>query len=93
MEIQGTILITALAAVTAAFLTQYVKGVTPEQYHRYIPLPLALVLIGIGVLLAWLQEEPLVAGGIQGFVSAAFAVYGYEFFHNVIRGGHNASNG
>lgn len=87
MEITGTVIITATMAVIAAFITQAVKGIVPEEYHRYIPLPLALVLVGIGVLLAWLQGNPMVAGGIGGFMAAALAVYGYEFIHSVIRGG------
>ena len=87
MEITGTIIITASIAVIAAFVTQAVKQIVPEEYHRYIPLPLALVLVGVGVLLAWLQAEDLVAGGIGGFMAAALAVYGYEFIHSVIRGG------
>lgn len=93
MEITGTVLITATMAVIAAFITQAVKGMVPEQYHRYIPLPLALVLVGIGVFIAWLQAGDMVAGGIGGMMAAALAVYGYEFFHNVIRGGRDASDG
>ena len=87
MEITGNILITATAAVIAAFITQAVKQAVPQQYHRYIPLPLAAILIGVGVLLAWLQGQDMVQGGIMGFMSAALSVYGYEFVDNVLLGG------
>jgi len=85
MEITGNVTITAVIAVIAAFITQAVKQAIPEQYHRYIPLPLAAVLIGVGVLLAWLQHQDMVQGGIMGFMSAALAVYGYEFVTGVIK--------
>ena len=87
MEITGKILITATMAVMAAFFTQSVKQAIPERYHRYIPLPIAVVLIGIGVFVAWLQGGDMVAGGIGGMMAAALAVYGYEFMHSVIKGG------
>ena len=87
VEITGTIAVTAAIAIAAAFITQAVKQALPKQYHRYIPLPLALILIGLGVLLAYLKAEDMVAGGVGGFVAAAWAVYGYEFVHSVLRGG------
>jgi hypothetical protein len=80
MEIVGSIAISMTVAVIAAFVTQAVKQVVPQGYHRYIPLPLALALTGAGVLLAWLQGENMVAGGVEGFLAAALAVYGYELF-------------
>lgn len=85
MEITGNVAITATIAVIAAFITQAVKQAIPESYHRFIPLPLALVLVGVGVLLAYLQGQDMVQGGIMGFMAAALAVYGYEFFTSVIR--------
>lgn len=84
MEIQGTLVVTALAAVIAGFLVQAVKLILAEEYWRYIPLPLAAVLIGIGVLLAWLQGEPLVAGGINGFLAAALAAFGFDFISGIL---------
>lgn len=85
MEITGSVTVTAVMAVVAAFITQAVKQAIPEQYHRFIPLPLAAVLVGVGVLLAWLQAQDMVQGGIMGFMAAALAVYGYEFVTGVIR--------
>jgi len=85
MEITGNVTITAVIAVIAAFITQAVKQAIPQAWHRYIPLPLAAVLIGVGVLLAWLQRQDMVQGGIMGFMAAALAVYGYEFVTGVIR--------
>ena len=85
MEITGNVVVTATIAVIAAFITQAVKLAIPEQYHRYIPLPLAAVLVGVGVLLAWLQNQDMVQGGIMGFMAAALAVFGYEFVTEVIR--------
>ena len=85
MEITGNVTITAVMAVIAAFITQAVKQAVPEQYHRYIPIPMAIILTGIGVLLAWLQTQDLVEGAIMGFMSAALAVYGYEFVTGIIK--------
>jgi hypothetical protein len=80
MEITGGVAITMGLAVIAGFVTQAIKQRVPQQYHRFIPLPLAAVLVGVGVALAWLQGQNLAEGGLQGFFSAALAVYGYEFF-------------
>jgi hypothetical protein len=85
MEITGNVTITAVMAVIAAFITQAVKQAIPSAWHRYIPLPLAAVCIGAGVLLAWLQSQDMVQGGIMGFMAAALAVYGYEFVTEVIK--------
>ena len=85
MEITGNVAITATIAVIAAFITQAVKQAIPEQYHRYIPLPLAAILSGVGVGLAWLQGQDMVQGGIMGFMAAALAVYGYEFIDGFIK--------
>ena len=76
---QGNLAVSAVLGVVAAVLTQYVKGIVPEPYHKYIPLPLALVCLGVGVLLAWLNGGDLVQGGTEGFIAAAIAVYGYQF--------------
>ena len=84
MEFTGNVTVTAVIAVIAAFITQAVKQALPEQYHRYLPLPLAAILVGVGVLLAWLQGQDMVQGGIMGFMSAALAVYGYKFVTGVI---------
>jgi hypothetical protein len=78
MEING-FAVSGIMAAIAAFVTQAVKQAIPEQMHRYIPIPLALVLVGIGVFFAWYRGTDLLAGGIEGFVAAALAVYGYEF--------------
>jgi hypothetical protein len=81
MEIVGSVATSAVMAAIAIFLVQAVKGlIRNEEDHRYIPLPLAAVLIGVGVLLAWLRGLDMVSGGIEGFMAAAFAVYGWEFF-------------
>jgi len=85
MEITGNVTITAAIAVIAAFITQAVKQAVPETYHRYIPLPLAVVLVAAGVLLAYLQRTDMVQGGIMGFMAAALAVYGYEFVTGIIK--------
>ena len=87
MEITGNVVITATIAVIAAFITQAIKQATPESWHRYIPLPLAAALVAVGVLLAWLQNQDMVQGGIMGFMAAALAVYGYEFVTGIIRPG------
>ena len=85
MEITGSVTITAVMAVIAAFITQGVKQAIPEQYHRFIPFPLAAILVGVGVLLAWLKGQDMVQGGIMGFMAAALAVYGYQFVIGVIK--------
>jgi len=90
MEIVGSVTVSALMAIVAGFITQWVKGIVPEQYHRYIPGPLALVTIGIGILLAWLQGQDLVAGGIEGFLAAALAAYGYDFVKGILKPGGGA---
>lgn len=85
MVITGNVVVTATMAVIAAFITQAVKIAIPEQYHRYIPLPLAAILVGVGVLLAWLQGQDMVQGGLMGFMATALAVFGYDFVHGVIK--------
>ena len=87
MEIVGSVTVSALMAIVAGFVTQYVKGVIPEGWHRYIPGPLALVTIGLGVLLSWLQGQDMVAGGIEGFLAAALAAYGYDAIKGFIKPG------
>lgn len=87
MEITGSVVVSAVMAVVASFLTQAVKQAIPETYHRYIPIPLALVTVGVGVLLAWLQGQNMVTGGIEGFLAAALAVYGYETIKGIVRPG------
>ena len=86
MEIQGTLVVTALMALVGVFLVQGVKLALGKEwagYWRYIPIPLALVMIGIGVLLAYLQGEDLVAGGINGFVAGAFSAFGYDLLKGI----------
>jgi len=78
MEITGSVAVSALMAIIAGCLTQFVKGIFDESLHKWIPLPLALILIGVGVGLAWLQGQDMVVGGIEGFLAAALAVYGYQ---------------
>ena len=85
MEITGDIRISAVMAVIASFLTQAVKQIIPEEYHRYIPLGLAAVLIGAGVLLAFLQGQSMVDGGIEGMMAAAFAVFGYQGIKGIVK--------
>ena len=85
MEITGDIRVSAVMAVIASFLVQAVKPMVPEQYHKFIPLPLAGVLIGIGVLLAFLQSADMVAGGIEGMMAAALAVFGYETVKGIVK--------
>ena len=75
----GDVRVSAVLGIVAALLTQYVKGVIPEEQHKWIPLPLALVCMGVGVLYAFLQGQNMVNGGVEGFVAAAIAVYGYQF--------------
>jgi len=78
MEITGSVVVSAVMAVIAAFVTQAVKQAVPESWHKFIPLPLAGVCTGLGVLLSWLQKADMVAGGLEGFLGAALAVYGYQ---------------
>lgn len=92
IEFQGNIAVTAAIAILAAFVTQAVKQAIPEEYHRFIPLPLAIILIGAGVLLAYLTGGSLVDGGVGGMVAAALAVYGFEFVSNVLMGGRRTSD-
>lgn len=87
MEIVGSVSVSALMAIVAGFITQSVKKLVPEVWHCYIPIPLGLILTGIGVLLAWLQGQNLVAGGIEGFLGAALAVYGYDTIKGFIKPG------
>lgn len=65
-------------ALIAAFLVQGVKQILAEKYYRFIPLPLGALCIGIGVLLAFLTGNDMVAGGIEGIVAAAIAAFGYD---------------
>jgi energy-converting hydrogenase Eha subunit A len=85
MEITGSVVVSAIMAVIAGFVTQAVKQAVPESWHRYIPLPLALVLTGVGVLLAWLQGQNMVTGGLEGFLGAALAVYGYQAIRGFVK--------
>lgn len=87
MEIAGSVTVSAVMAVIASFVTQAVKQAIPENWYRYIPLPLALVMVGVGVLLAYLQAADMVAGGLEGFMAAAFAVYGYETIKGIVNPG------
>ena len=47
--IEGAITTSAIMALIAAFITQGVKQAIPEQYHRFIPLPLGALCVGIGI--------------------------------------------
>ena len=76
--ITGVVTTSAIMALIAAFITQAVKQAIPEDWHRFIPLPLAGVTIGVGVLLAFLTGNDMVAGALEGIVAAALAVYGYD---------------
>ena len=83
MEIVGSLQTSALMALVAVFLVQGVKRLVSEEFYRFIPFPLAVATVGVGVLLAWLTGnvgQGLVTGGIEGFIAATFAVYGWEFF-------------
>jgi len=90
MEIVGSVTVSAFMAIVAGFLTQWIKGMMPESWHRYIPGPLALILVAVGVVLSWLQSQDMVAGGIEGFLAAALACYGYDFIKGVIKPGGEA---
>ena len=81
---QGDLRVSAVLGAVALFLTQYFKGIIPEQHHRYIPLPLALACVGIGVLLAFLNGANMVTGGTEGFIAAAIAVYGYQLIRGFV---------
>jgi hypothetical protein len=85
MEIVGSVKVSALMAIVAGFLTQWIKGMIPKKWHRFIPGPLALALVGAGVLLAWLQGQNMVTGGIEGFLAAALAAYGYDAVKGFIK--------
>ena len=88
MEIVGSLVVASIMALIAAFVVQAVKQLPVlKPYHDYIPLPLALILVGVGVLLAYLQGGDLVQGGIEGFIGAALAIYGYEFVTHVLNPG------
>ena len=76
--VTGAITTSAIMALIAAFLTQAVKQAIPEQYYRYIPLPLAGATIGIGVLIAYLSGNDMLVGALEGVVAAALAVFGYD---------------
>lgn len=83
--ITGAITTSATMALIAAFITQAVKQAIPEEWHRFIPLPLAAVTIGVGILLAFLTSNDMVAGAIEGIVAAALAVYGYDAVKGFVR--------
>lgn len=90
MEIRGSVWTVAIVALAAAFLVQFAKRNIPEEYHKLIPGPLAIVMIGIGVLAAYIdvpsmEELTLVQGGTAGFVAAALAAYGYDFVNGAIK--------
>lgn len=90
MEIQGSLTTVALMALFAMFIVQAVKKVLREEYHKFIPLPLAAVCVAVGVGLAYLaapgfEGMSLVAGGAAGFVSAAFAAFGYDFVAGILK--------
>ncbi len=83
VDIVGTATISIAMAVLSIFLVQAIKQAIPETWHRYIPIPLLIVLVAAGVLLAWLQGGDMVSGGIEGLFGAALAVYGYEFYKSL----------
>jgi len=85
MEIIGTATVSISMAVIAIFLVQAIKQAIPKSWHRYIPIPIMVVLVGVGVLLAYLTQGDMVQGGIEGMFAAALAVYGWEFF-KMVRG-------
>jgi len=90
MTIVGSVWTVAIVALCAAAIVQYTKRNIPEKYHDLIPGPLALIMIGIGVLAAWLdvpsmEELTLVQGGTSGFVAAILAAYGYDFVSGAIK--------
>ena len=93
MDIVGSLTTVAIMALFAAFLTEAVKRILVgqlEPYTRYIPLPLAVVCVGVGVGLAALQAPGfegmnLVQGGAAGFVAAALAAFGYDFVKGIIQ--------
>jgi hypothetical protein len=76
--ITGAVTTSAIMALIAAFIVQGFKQILNEAYHRFIPLPLGAVMVGVGVLLARLTGNNLVDGGLEGIVAAALAAYGYD---------------
>lgn len=103
MEITGSVTTVALMALFAGFLAEAVKrilrtttGKKSEAYEQFIPIPLAVVSIAVGVGLAYLQAPgfegmSLVQGGASGFVAAALAAFGYDFIMGIIKPVHRES--
>lgn len=83
MEIVGTATVSISMAVIAIFLTQAVKQALPEAWHRYIPIPIMVVLVLVGALLAYFTGADLVQGSLEGVFGAALAVYGWELFKSI----------
>lgn len=77
----GTVGVVAVAAFALAEIVK--RFGLPEDKYRYIPGPLILVTIGIGVLVSFLFNgagQPLVQGGVEGLFAGCAAVFGWEFF-------------
>jgi len=76
--VTGSVTTSAILALIAAFLVQAVKQAIAEEYYRFIPLPLGAVMLGVGILLAFLSGNDMVAGAMEGIVAAALAAFGYD---------------
>ena len=88
VEFTGQLVLSVWIALASAVIVEVVKLFPPlKPYHDWIPAPLVIVCVGVGVLIAWLQGADMVSGGLQGLLGAALAIFGYEFVtHVLLRG-------
>ena len=80
MEIVGTIVAPIGLALVEMILGQGIKKILPEEHHKYLPIPLALICGAIGVAWSFWGDTEWWKMMISGFGVAALAVFGWEFF-------------
>ena len=87
MEITGSLGTVAIVALVAAFLVEALKRIPElDPYQKYIPIPLAIVMIGVGIGWALLNGLDPVQGGAGGLVAAALAAFGFDSVSGIVKG-------
>lgn len=84
IEVTGHIVIGVVSLLAAAFVVRATREMVGEELHRFLPLPLAALLVLCGIALATVKGLDPVDGGTEGFIALALAWYGPELYRGVV---------